>query len=122
MKTGDKIRVLREQAGYTLEQLGDRVGVGKSTVRKWETGAIENMGRDKIAKLAEVFDVSPTWLITETIPTGKPKIGLQHFAGVKKEPIPEDKLDLELLKRLMMLTPEELQKVDAFVQGILASR
>ena len=33
-----------------------------------------------------------------------------------------DGLDNELVKRLMSLTPEELMKVDAFVQGLLASR
>ena len=65
MNTGDKIRILREQAGFTLDELGKRVGVGKSTVRKWETGFIANMGRDKIAKLSEVFGVSPTYLISE---------------------------------------------------------
>ena len=39
----------------TLEELGQLVGVGKSTVRKWETGAIANMRRDKIAKLADAL-------------------------------------------------------------------
>ena len=39
-----KIKMLREQHDLTLEELGKRVGVGKSTVRKWETGQIANMG------------------------------------------------------------------------------
>lgn len=65
MTTGEKIKMLRMQRGYTLEELGKRVGVGKSTVRKWETGFIENMGRDKIANLAAVFNVSPTYFISE---------------------------------------------------------
>ena len=43
---GRKIRELRQQKGMTLEELGNRVGVGKSTVLKWESGAIENMRRD----------------------------------------------------------------------------
>lgn len=34
----------------------------------------------------------------------------------------EDGLDAELVQRLTALTPEELAKVDAFVQGLLASR
>ena len=42
----------------TLEELGRRVGVGKSTVRKWETGAIANMRRDKIAALAQALGTS----------------------------------------------------------------
>ena len=45
----------------TLEQVGDLVGVGKSTVRKMETGDIENMKRDKIVKLAKALRVSPIY-------------------------------------------------------------
>ena len=49
----------RKQLGYTLEEVGEMVGVGKSTVRKWEKGMIENMGRDKIVALAEALKISP---------------------------------------------------------------
>ncbi len=56
MNPGERIKQLRLARGMTLEELGHRVGVGKSTVRKWETGAIANMRRDKIAKLAEALD------------------------------------------------------------------
>ena len=49
----------RMEKNLTLEQVGNFVGVGKSTVRKWETGMIENMGRDKIVALSKVLDVSP---------------------------------------------------------------
>lgn len=60
---GELIKKLRIENGMTLEELGDRVGVGKSTVRKWENGIIANMRRDKIAKIAEVFGVSPSYLM-----------------------------------------------------------
>lgn len=72
MNTGEKIKLLRLQQGMTLEDLGKKVGVGKSTVRKWETGAIANMGRDKIAKLAAVFNVSPTYLISDKVQDPRP--------------------------------------------------
>lgn len=60
---GNIIKKLRLENNMTLEQLGDRVGVGKSTVRKWENGIIANMRRDNIAKIAEVFNVSPAYLM-----------------------------------------------------------
>ena len=63
MDMGQKIKNLREQKGMTLEDLGNKVGVGKSTVRKWETGIIANMRRDKIAKIAEALNVSPAYLM-----------------------------------------------------------
>ena len=37
---GQKIKALREENNLTLEQVGNAVGVGKSTVRKWENGII----------------------------------------------------------------------------------
>ena len=60
---GGRIRALRESLDMTLEQVGDIVGVGKSTVRKWETGAIANMRRDKIAGLAKALHTSPAYLM-----------------------------------------------------------
>lgn len=59
----DKMKMLRIQQGLTLEAVGKIVGVGKSTVRKWESGQIANMGRDKIALLAKALNVSPGYLM-----------------------------------------------------------
>lgn len=58
-----KIKELRLQRKMTLEQVGDIVGVGKSTVRKWETGMIANMKRDKIALLAKALGTTPAYLM-----------------------------------------------------------
>lgn len=57
------IKGKRLKLGLTLEEVGDLVGVGKSTVRKWETGDIENMKRDKIVKLAKALRVSPAFIM-----------------------------------------------------------
>ena len=56
---GKKMYRRRKELGLTLEEVGDAVGVGKSTVRRWENGMIKNMGRDKIAALARVLQLSP---------------------------------------------------------------
>lgn len=60
---GQKIYDLRTQKGLTLEELGNMVGVGKSTVRKWENGMIANMKRDKILKVAEALGTTPAFLM-----------------------------------------------------------
>ena len=60
---GKKIYSRRKELGLTLEEVGQAVGVGKSTVRKWENGMIKNMGRDKIAALARVLQISPVDLV-----------------------------------------------------------
>ena len=58
-----KIKQLRTEQDMTLEQVANIVGVGKSTVRKWETGMIANMKRDKIALLAKALSTTPAYLM-----------------------------------------------------------
>ena len=61
---------LKERRKYlrlTLEQVGDFVGVGKSTVRKWENGMINNIGSDKIQKYAQILQISPIDIINKEI-------------------------------------------------------
>lgn len=60
---GELIHKRRKELDLTLEEVGDAVGVGKSTVRKWENGMIKNMGRDKIAALARVLQIRPVDLV-----------------------------------------------------------
>ena len=66
MPSGDmahKIKELRKSKNMTLEEVAVIVGVGKSTVRKWETGMIANMKRDKIAALARALGTTPAYLM-----------------------------------------------------------
>ena len=58
-----KIKQLRLERNMTLEEVATIVGVGKSTVRKWETGMIANMKRDKIALLAVALGTTPAYLM-----------------------------------------------------------
>ena len=120
MTTGEKIKMLREQRGYTLEELGKRVGVGKSTVRKWETGAIENMGRDKIARLSEVFGVSPTYLINddEEMPD------TQTSAGHREEEYEETKENVlrDYVMKAYSLHPENFQKLKEYLELLVLSQ
>lgn len=53
------IKEKRLEKGLTLEQVGNLVGVGKSTVRKWENGLINNMGRENIVALSRALEISP---------------------------------------------------------------
>lgn len=62
---GKLISERRKELGLTLEDVGNIVGVGKSTVKKWESGLISNMRRDKISLLAKALQIKPTELIGE---------------------------------------------------------
>ena len=58
------IATRRKQLNLTLEEIGNIVGVSKSTVKKWENGFISNMRRDKISLLAKALQLDPVTLIT----------------------------------------------------------
>ena len=83
----------------TLEQVAVIVGVGKSTVRKWETGMIANMKRDKIALLAKALSTTPAYLMgwDENIST---PIVEQHITESEQllldlfRKVPEDKQEM----------------------------
>ena len=101
MNMGEKIYYLRTKNSMTLEELGNKVGDGKSTVRKWENGMIANMKRDKILKVAEALNTTPAYLMgwdeAKEEPNKKgikiPVLG-RVAAGVPIEMI-EDVLDYE---------------------------
>lgn len=57
------IKQLRLEKGLTQEELGKVIGVQKSAIRKYESGAVENMKRSSIQKLANFFGVSPSYLM-----------------------------------------------------------
>ncbi len=63
MDLGTKFKERRLELGLTLEDVGEAVGVSKSTVMKWETGFIESMRTDKVALLAKILKVSPLWIM-----------------------------------------------------------
>ena len=93
-----KIKQLRLEKGMTLEDVAKIVGVGKSTVRKWETGMIANMGRDKIPLLAKALSTTPAYLMGWNEPN-KPKLvlteGEQALLDLFRL-VPEDKQEMIL--------------------------
>lgn len=84
-----------------------------SIVSMWENGTSVSYTK-KLHQIAGIYNVSVEWLKGET-----------DDPSIKKAPtdkIDERILDAGLIKRLVLLTPDELRRVDDFVQGILASR
>lgn len=61
--TGERIKSARKAKGLTQKELADKVGVKYSAIHKYESGLIVNLKRDVIAKLAEVLEVRPSYLL-----------------------------------------------------------
>lgn len=106
MQIGKMISDRRKELGLTLEDVGNAVGVGKSTVLKWESGFISNMRRDKIALLAKVLEIDPATLLTgETPATNNDNGRVEEF--------------VELFGRL---TPEQQSLIISQIKGILSNQ
>lgn len=74
---------------------------------------------EAIAKIADYLDCSVDYLMGNTDnPTPADKIKKLPASGGE---LAEEALDRELIARLCRLSVEELARVDAFVQGLLAS-
>lgn len=63
MNTGDIIKKLRKEHKLTQEDLGAIIGVQKSAIAKYENGRVENLKRSTIEKLANYFNVSPSYIL-----------------------------------------------------------
>ena len=51
--------------GLTQTELGEKLGVKKNAVSKWECGRVEDIPTSKIKALAALFHVAPSFLIDD---------------------------------------------------------
>lgn len=64
MKTmGKRIRSKRLELNMSQEDLGNKLGVQKSTISKWEKAEVEHIKRSYILQMASIFGVSVSWLM-----------------------------------------------------------
>ena len=64
LTVGEKIRSLRNRNNLTQEELGNKLGVKKVTIQKYENGSIKNLKQTTISKLSEIFNVDPSYFIS----------------------------------------------------------
>ena len=84
MSTGEKIARLRRENNYTQEQLADRLNVSRQAVSRWESD-VAYPETDKIIKLAELFNCSVDYLLTDKGEVQKqPKFGLANLYFERK--------------------------------------
>ena len=57
------LKTRRRELGLTLAQIADRMDVTEATVQRWESGNIKSVRHEKIAKLAEILQISPASLM-----------------------------------------------------------
>lgn len=59
MNAGKVIKKLRQDDNLTQNELSKLLGVNKSSIQKYESGAVSNLKMDTIRNLCEIFKVPP---------------------------------------------------------------
>ena len=62
MELKERIALARKQAGLSQEQLGEKLGVSRQAVSKWESGQ-SNPDVAYLAEMCRLFGVSSDWLL-----------------------------------------------------------
>lgn len=100
MKAGDKIRRARKAKKMTQTELGELLGVDKSTIARYEGGGITNLKRSTLKRIAAILDISPAELVGD-YKKEKPveddglSKGMRELIEFAKK-VPEDRVQLAL--------------------------
>lgn len=61
MQSGEVIKYLRKNSGMTQDELASKLCLNKSSIQKYESGAVQNLKIETIRLLCELFRVAP-WI------------------------------------------------------------
>lgn len=95
------IKARRLELGLTLKDVSKALGIAESTVSRYESSDIQNMGIDKIEALAKVLQCSPAYLMGWE--DSQPPTIAAHKDGEN-------------------FTPEELEKIEEYKRLLIAAR
>lgn len=102
MDIGKRIRSARKEVGMSAEELAEKIGVSPSTIYRYESNDISNMGIDKLKSIAEVLHTHAYSLLGWDSPESNPRY-------------------IYLLSLLDTLDGSGLDKIISYAQDICAS-
>ena len=112
---GERIKELRLLFNMSQDELGRRVGVQRAAINKYEKGTVENIPIKTIEKMAQVFDVSPSYIVGWTVQESDLSAEVKTIQGVK---LFYGADSVELLESFNNLTPKGKKKVLQYVDDI----
>ena len=106
---GERIKYLRTLADMSQEELGNRVGVQRAAINKYENGSVTNIPITTVEKMAKIFDVCPGHILGwDNLDVNTLSAEVKIINGVKKF---FGKDSVELLEVYTELTPRGKKKV-----------
>lgn len=116
---GERIKYLRESHGMTQEELGEKIGVQKSAIRKYEKGSVENIKRSSIKIMADLFGVSPCYLMAWDEDEQKIEELSEEVKMIEKIQRQYGKTAIELLSSFVQLNENGQKKAVDQLQDLL---
>lgn len=123
-KMGKRIQAAREDCRMTQEELGQKLGVSRQTICKWENGEVAAIKRSYVQQMADIFGCSPQWLFGFDQPTD---VELTYRAPgeepvtvtVDKHPIiGETSLRVKILQEAAKIKPENLEAAIDIIKSL----
>lgn len=113
---GERIKYLRLLADMSQEELGNRVGVQRAAINKYEKGSVTNIPIATIEKIAYTFDVSPTYLVGwDSLEVNPLSAEVKVLQGVKQFYGSEA---VELIELYVHLTPIGKKRVIQYAEDM----
>lgn len=100
----ENIKAIRTSHGLTLEDVAKYIGVSRQTMSRYETGVITNIPSDKIEKMAQLFNTSPS-----------------NLMGWEKEAPAANKDDEQLVEMFSKLNKQDRDYILKFMRSLADS-
>lgn len=114
----ENIKSRRLELNMTLEDLALKVGTSRQTIQRYESGVIGNIPSDKIEKLAEALDTTPTNLMGWENDTSSTKLTRKDERDIEK--ILDDTRDKLLNQEGLMFDgdPASQESIDSIIAAM----
>lgn len=111
----NRFKEARMRCGIAQKTVANRLNVSIQSVSNWENDS-RFPSRENVMKMAEMYGVSTDYLLNVQ---GE---DVQPVVEIKKEPAASSELDERLVRALMGLSEDEVQRVLDFASGVRSRR
>ena len=117
MTKGERIKLLREKANMTQEELAKLLNTTKQTIYKYEQSVVTNIPSDRVERIAEVLNTTPAYIMgwEANKPETSKKIDATTDVLIRME---TDKQYSELVLTLYKMDDDRLSAVKAMLDSL----
>ena len=113
MSIGERIKLLRKEAGLNQTDFGGRVGLKQTSIAMYEKGE-RQVSNQSITLIANAFHVREEWLRTGEEPKDAPRI------SALLEDVELDETDRTIIASYLSLSPDKRQILKEFIKETAA--